>query len=55
MKKKLKERVVEMMDEFQDKWEPVMENLETAEKAFDNLDGVPLHPEPYIASRFSSL
>ena len=39
MRKKLSEKVEELMEDFQEQWEPVMENLETAEKAFDNLDG----------------
>ena len=48
MKKKLQEKVAEMMGEFQDQWEPVMENLETAERAFDNLDGVPCPLNPIL-------
>ena len=39
MKERLAQRVEDMMQQFQDQWEPTMKNLETAEKAFDNLDG----------------
>ena len=39
MKQKLQVKVEEMMDEFSKQWQPVMENLEVAEQAFDDVEG----------------
>ena len=42
MQQKLQVKVDEMMDEFSEQWQPVMENLEVAEQAFDDVEGAPL-------------
>ena len=39
MQQKLQVKVEEMMDEFSKQWQPVMENLEVAEQAFDDVEG----------------
>jgi hypothetical protein len=41
MQQKLQVKVDEMMDEFSEQWQPVMENLEVAEQAFDDVEGPP--------------
>jgi len=41
MQQKLQVKVEEMMDEFSKQWQPVMENLEVAEQAFDDVEGPP--------------
>ena len=42
MQQKLQVKVEEMMDEFSKQWQPVMENLEVAEQAFDDVEGAQL-------------
>ncbi len=41
MQQKLQVKVEEMMDEFSKQWQPVMENLEVADQAFDDVEGPP--------------
>ena len=33
----------ELIEKFEEKWKPAMENLQEAENAFDDLDGERLH------------
>ena len=44
MQQKLQVKVEELMEEFSKQWQPVMENLEVAEQAFDDVEGLPQMP-----------
>ena len=37
----------ELIEKFEEKWMPAMENLQEAESVFDDLDGERLHWQPY--------
>jgi uncharacterized protein with von Willebrand factor type A (vWA) domain len=47
MQERVKQMTKEMVEAFKAEWAPVMDNLEAASKAFDNLDGLMDGPEGF--------